>query len=102
TVRQDCLPLPSAVILGQSERELDRCELNAQGRCAEPEWHYQPQDWQQLHVLEESPSERDGRLEQIFFRLQPNSGSQAAAQVSEIHVWRRYQWQLDQLTPQQE
>ncbi|CAJ1894117.1 collagenase [Aeromonas jandaei] len=100
--RQDRLPLPSAVILGQSERELDRCELNAQGRCAEPEWHYQPQDWQQLHVLEESPSERDGRLEQIFFRLQPNSGSQAAAQVSEIHVWRRYQWQLDQLTPQQE
>ncbi|BCS50406.1 collagenase [Aeromonas jandaei] len=100
--RQDRLPLPSAVILGQSERELDRCELNAQGRSPEPEWHYQPQDWQQLHVLEESPSERDGRLEQIFFRLQPNSGSQAAAQVSEIHVWRRYQWQLDQLTPQQE
>ncbi|KAB0669194.1 collagenase [Aeromonas veronii] len=100
--RQDRLPLPQAIILGQSERELDRCELNAQGRCAEPEWHYQPQDWQQLQVLEETPSERDGRLEQIFFRLQPVAGSQAAAQVSEIHVWRRYQWQLDQLTPQQE
>ncbi|MFM5404609.1 collagenase [Aeromonas veronii] len=100
--RQNRLPLPQAIILGQSERELDRCELNAQGRCAEPEWHYQPQDWQQLQVLEETPSERDGRLEQIFFRLQPVAGSQAAAQVSEIHVWRRYQWQLDQLTPQQE
>ncbi|MGL5178563.1 MAG: collagenase, partial [Aeromonas veronii] len=100
--RQDRLPLPQAIILGQSERELDRCELNAQGRCAESEWHYQPQDWQQLQVLEETPSERDGRLEQIFFRLQPVAGSQAAAQVSEIHVWRRYQWQLDQLTPQQE
>ncbi|TNI92411.1 collagenase [Aeromonas allosaccharophila] len=100
--RQDRLPLPQAIILGQSERELDRCELNAQGRCAEPEWHYQPQDWQQLQVLEETPSERDGRLEQIFFRLQPVAGSQAAAQVSEVHVWRRYQWQLDQLTPQQE
>ncbi|MEH8117034.1 collagenase [Aeromonas allosaccharophila] len=100
--RQDRLPLPQAIILGQSERELDRCELNAQGRCAEPEWHYQPQDWQQLQVLEETPSERDGRLEQIFFRLQSVAGSQAAAQVSEIHVWRRYQWQLDQLTPQQE
>ncbi|MEH8163940.1 collagenase [Aeromonas allosaccharophila] len=100
--RQDRLPLPQAIILGQSERELDRCELNAQGRCAEPEWHYQPQDWQQLQVLEETPSERDGRLEQIFFRLQPVAGSQAAAQVSEIHVWRRYQWQLDQLTPLQE
>ena len=100
--RQDRLPLPQAIILGQSERELDRCELNAQGRCTESEWHYQPQDWQQLQVLEETPSERDGRLEQIFFRLQPVAGSQAAAQVSEIHVWRRYQWQLDQLTPQQE
>ncbi|WP_421329074.1 collagenase [Aeromonas veronii] len=100
--RQDRLPLPQAIILGQSERELDRCELNAQGRCAESEWHYQPQDWQQLQVLEETPSERDGRLEQIFFRLQPVAGSQAAAQVSEIHVWRRYQWLLDQLTPQQE
>ncbi|HDX8363958.1 TPA: collagenase [Aeromonas veronii] len=100
--RQDRLPLPQAIILGQSERELDRCELNAQGRCAESEWHYQPQDWQQLQVLEETPSERDGRLEQIFFRLQPVAGSQAAAQVSELHVWRRYQWQLDQLTPQQE
>ncbi|MFP7410417.1 collagenase [Aeromonas veronii] len=100
--RQDRLPLPQAIILGQSERELDRCELNAQGRCAESEWHYQPQDWQQLQVLEETPNERDGRLEQIFFRLQPVAGSQAAAQVSEIHVWRRYQWQLDQLTPQQE
>lgn len=102
TQRQDRLPLPQAIILGQSERELDRCELNAQGRCAEPEWHYQPQDWQQLQVLEETPSERDSRLEQIFFRLQPVAGSQAAAQVSEVHVWRRYQWQLDQLTPQQE
>ncbi|MBA2081990.1 collagenase [Aeromonas veronii] len=100
--RQDRLPLPQAIILGQSERELDRCELNAQGRCTESEWHYQPQDWQQLQVLEETPSERDGRLEQIFFRLQPVAGSQAAAQVSELHVWRRYQWQLDQLTPQQE
>ncbi len=100
--RQDRLPLPQAIILGQSERELDRCELNAQGRCAELEWHYQPQDWQLLHVLEETPSERDGRLEQIFFRLQPVAGSQAAAQVSEIHVWRRYQWQLDQLMPQLE
>lgn len=100
--RQDRMPLPQAIILGQSERELDRCKLNEQGRCAEPEWHYQPQDWQQLQVLEETPSERDGRLEQIFFRLRPVAGSQAAAQISEIHVWRHYQWQVDQLLPQQE
>ncbi|MBP8113080.1 MAG: collagenase [Aeromonas sp.] len=100
--RQDRLPLAERVILGHSEQELDRCELNAEGRCAEQAWQYQPQNWQQLKVLEETPNERDGRLEQIFFRLQPIAGSQAARQVSELHVWRQYSWQLDETKTQQE
>ncbi|MFK0666310.1 collagenase [Aeromonas salmonicida] len=100
--RQDRMPLAERIILGHSEQELDRCELNAQGRCAEQVWQYQPQNWQQLSVLEETPNERDGRLEQIFFRLQPVPGSQAASQVSEIHVWRKYSWQLDETKTQQE
>ena len=45
------------------------------------------------------PNERDGRLEQIFFRLQPIAGSQAAKQVSELHVWRQYTWLLDGSRP---
>ncbi|WP_421203689.1 collagenase [Aeromonas enteropelogenes] len=94
--RTDRFSLPEPVLLGHTEQELDRCELNARGRCAEPEWHYQPQDWQQLEVKEETPSERDGRLEQVFFRLQPVPGSLAASQVSELHVWRSYRWQLEQ------
>ncbi|MCR6553450.1 collagenase, partial [Aeromonas sp. CPF2-S1] len=40
--RQDRLPLAERVILGHSEQELDRCELNAEGRCAEQAWQYQP------------------------------------------------------------
>ncbi len=48
------------------------------------------------------PNERDGRLEQIFFRLQPIAGSQAAKQVSELHVWRQYTWLLEQAKAQQE
>ncbi|WP_438833913.1 collagenase [Aeromonas oralensis] len=100
--RQDRLPLAERVILGHSEQELDRCELNAEGRCAEQAWQYQPQNWQQLKVLEETPNERDGRLEQIFFRLQPIAGSQAAKQVSELHVWRQYTWLLDEIKAQQE
>ena len=47
------------------------------------------------------PNERDGRLEQIFFRLQPIAGSQAAKQVSELHVWRQYTWLLDEIKAQQ-
>lgn len=77
------MPLAERIILGHSEQELDRCELNAQGRCAEQVWQYQPQNWQQLSVLEETSNERDGRLEQIFFRLQPVPGSQAASQPGE-------------------
>jgi microbial collagenase len=100
--RQDRLPLAERIILSHNEQELDRCELNAQGRCAEPVWQYQPQNWQQLSVQEETPNERDGRLEHIFFRLQPMAGSQAASQVSEIHVWRQYSWQLDEAKTQQE
>ena len=100
--RQDRLPLAERVILGHSEQELDRCELNAEGRCAEQAWQYLPQNWQQLKVLEETPNERDGRLEQIFFRLQPIAGSQAAKQVSELHVWRQYTWLLEQAKTQQE
>ncbi|WP_310597735.1 collagenase [Aeromonas aquatica] len=100
--RQDTLPLPERLVLGHSEQELDRCELNAQGRCAEQSWQYRPQDWQQLSVLEETPNERDGRLEQIFFRLQPVAGSQAASQVRELHVWRQYSWLLDEARAQQE
>lgn len=100
--RQDSLPLPERIVLGHSERELDRCELNAEGRCAEQVWQYRPQDWQQLSVLEETPNERDGRLEQIFFRLQPVTGSQAASQVRELHVWRQYSWRLDEAKTRQE
>ncbi|MCH7370876.1 collagenase [Aeromonas sp. MR16] len=100
--RQDTLPLPERLVLGHSEQELDRCELNAQGRCAEQSWQYRPQDWQQLSVLEETPNERDGRLEQIFFRLQPVAGSLAASQVRELHVWRQYSWLLDEARAQQE
>lgn len=100
--RQDALPLPERLVLGHSEQELDRCELNAEGRCAEQSWQYRPQDWQQLSVLEETPNERDGRLELIFFRLQPVAGTQAASQVRELHVWRQYSWLLDEAKTRQE
>ncbi|WP_434664484.1 collagenase [Aeromonas sp. NJAU223] len=100
--RQDSLPLAERIVLGHSEQELDRCELGNDGRCTEQTWQYHPREWQQLSVLEETPNERDGRLEQIFFRLQPVAGSQAASQVRELHVWRQYSWLLEEAKAQQE
>lgn len=93
--RDDRLALPQALALGQEEVELDRCQLDAKGRCPSDEWHYDPKQWEQLQVMEESPSERNGRLDHIFYRLSPKSESAAAKMVRELHVWRKHQWQPD-------
>ncbi|MFR9720706.1 collagenase [Aeromonas diversa] len=93
--RRDRLALPRALTLGQEEVELDRCQLDAQGRCPADEWHYDPKQWEQLQVMEETPSERDGRLDHVFYRLAPKEQSAAASAVRELHVWRQHQWQPD-------